>query len=470
MIETLYKHPFSRVLALLLCLFLEGCAFSSMRLNDLAADLEAVPPEKILAKLKAVDYSDRDRVQYLLDYGVLKSLMGDFTGSIEDLQKAKQIIQQLEAISISENLGAVAVNDTLKSYVATPSEQMLLYELLAINYLMLGQVDAARVEVLQAQVKTRQFAETNEVNGRIASMEYLAGFIYELLGEVDNAMISYRNAANSLESKGMSTPVALQDSLLRCSRWLGLHTEYKKYTSRFNRTASFPSKNQGEVTVIYWDGVVTAKKQRFLTVYVPQLEHNVTIALPYYPDNNKRVNPLRLSVNGDSYYTGAIESVEKMAREDLDAQSTVIYTTALARMVAKHMTIKASQNQNNDNLTMLLNIASIFSEAADVRSWNMLPASIQAATIQLAPGRYQLFSNQFTPISQHTNANSLLDWFFTTDDKNVVENSGATEHETTMIKQGVRPDQFTLDIKAGQKVLLFVPRVSNRVYSTYLHN
>ncbi|MDE1461047.1 COG3014 family protein [Spartinivicinus poritis] len=469
MIETLLRHSLG-VPCLLLCLLLQGCAFSSMRLNDLAADLEAVPPEQILAELKAIDYSDRDRVQYLLDYGVLKSLMGDFTGSIEDLQKAKQLIQQLEAISISENLSAVAVNDTLKSYVATPGEQMLLYELLAINYLMLGQVDAARVEVLQAQVKTRQFAEANEVNGRIASMEYLAGFIYELLGEIDNAMISYRNAASILESKAMPIPVLLQDNLLRCSRRLGLHTEYKRYVSHFNKTASFPNKSQGEVTIIYWDGVVTAKKQRFLTVYVPQLEHNVTIALPYYPENNKRVNSLRLSVNDENHYTATIESVEKIAREDLDAQSTVIYSTALARMVTKHLAIKASQNQNNDNLTMLLNIASVFSEAADVRSWNMLPASIQAATIQLAPGRYQLFPNQFASASQRTNASSFLDWFFANDDREVVENNGPTEHETATIKQGVRPDQFTLDIKAGQKVLLFVPRVSNRVYSTYLHN
>ena len=214
MTETLYKHPL-RVLGLLLCLLLQGCALSSMRLNELASDLETTPPEQVLTKLKTMDYSARDQVQYFLDFGVLKILTGDFAGSIKALQAAKKRINQLEAISISENLGAVTINDTLKSYVATPGEQVLLHELLIINYLLMGQLEAARVEVLQAQVKAKKFAETDELNGRLASMEFLAGFVYEQLGEVDNAMISYRHAASIMETKGMNIPTALQDNLLR---------------------------------------------------------------------------------------------------------------------------------------------------------------------------------------------------------------------------------------------------------------
>ena len=130
-----------------------------MRLNDLASQLETSAPEQVLAKLKTISYPERDQVQYLLDFGVLKMLSGDFHSAIDDFQAAKKLIKRLEAISISENLGAVTINDTLKSYVATPGEQVLLHELLIINYLLMGQLEAARVEVLQAQVKAKKFAK-----------------------------------------------------------------------------------------------------------------------------------------------------------------------------------------------------------------------------------------------------------------------------------------------------------------------
>ncbi|MGI0117245.1 hypothetical protein [Zooshikella sp. RANM57] len=435
-----------------------------MRVNALASDLESSPPEKVLTDLENIAFPERDRVQFLLNFGILKSLSGDFDGSIKDLQEAKSVIQQVEAISISENIGAVTVNDTLKSYAATPGEQMLLHQILLTNYLLKGQLDEARVEVLQAQVKAKKFSETSELTGRLASMEYLAGLVYELHNEVDNAMISYRNAARFMKKRDMEIPDVLQNSLLRCSYLLGLKNEYKKYVNLFGRKTARADHKKGEVTVIFWDGVVSAKKQNFITVYVPKLEHNVTLALPYYPDKSKPIMPLVFTTGDNIFKTEPIENVEKIVREDLDAQKKVIYSTALARMVAKHLAIKVSQGQNAEGLSILLNLASVLTEAADVRSWNMLPSSIQVARVKLAPGRYQLFPNQTKRQVSKVKNNYWNPLLFLSEVK------GATNDQPVgkSMVRGEKLDEFMLDIKAGQKVLLFVPGVTNRVYSHYM--
>lgn len=457
-----YNYPF--ILGVLLCALLQGCSITSMRVNSLASQLESDPPEQVLSKLEKIAFPERDRVQFLLNYGILKSLSGYFEASIKDLQTAKKVIQQVEAISISENIGAVTVNDTLKSYVATPGEQMLIHQILVTNYLLTGQLNEARVEVLQAQVKAKKFAENSEMTGRLASMEYLAGLVYELLNEVDSAMISYRNAARFMKKREMGIPSVLQNSLLRCSYSLGLKNEYKKYVKLYGKKAERVDTKKGELTVIFWDGIVSAKKQNFITVYVPKLEHNVTLALPYYSDQTKPINPLTFTTGDKVYNTVPIENVEKIVREDLEAQQKVIYSTALARMITKHLAIKMSQGQNTERLSILLNITSVLTEAADLRSWNMLPSSIQVARVRLAPGRYQLFPSKVKE-KIAAEKNNLWDKLFSiTRLKDKAEELSLS----TSIVKGKKRDEFMLDIKAGQKVLLFIPGVTNRVYSHYM--
>ena len=60
-----------------------------------------------------------------------------------------------------------------------------------------------------------------------------------------------------------------------------------------------------------------------------------------------------------------------------------ITATTLARSVAKYQAVR--QAQRKDEIAgLLLNLATTFSETADLRSWNMLPANIQVARIRSA--------------------------------------------------------------------------------------
>jgi hypothetical protein len=62
-----------------------------------------------------------------------------------------------------------------------------------------------------------------------------------------------------------------------------------------------------------------------------------------------------------------------------------ILATATTRAVAKYNMVNEAQNQNN-MAGLIANLATAVSEQADVRSWNMLPASIQVARTKVPAG------------------------------------------------------------------------------------
>jgi hypothetical protein len=415
-------------LTVLLPVLLQACAVHQQKVNSLAERLEFSTPEATLVSLQLFNPPVRDRAQYLLNTGLLKSISGDFEGANSDLQSAKKILNALQAISVSENLGAVMINETLRSYDGSASERVLLHELLSINYLMLNDLDAARVEVLQADVVMKELATEDRPIGQLASAHYIAGLVYELGGELDDAMISYRKAANIMALRNMPPPPALKSSLLSLSQHLGLDEEYEHYREQFDFAVNPHALDAAEIIVIYWDGVVTSKRGNSLRIWAPSLDQAVSLALPYYPPSNYVEHPFNLRMAGQHHRTETIEDIEALLREDLDDESAAIYAMTLSRMVSKYALVKSAGNQDS-SLGLLINIVTILSESADTRSWNMLPSTIQFARFWLPAGEYSLPFPHYSGLPQ----------------------AGLAETKLT--------------VSAGEKIVLFVPGVSQKIFS-----
>lgn len=360
------------------------------QLNNLARELDQGNAAGVLTTVESMDYPERDYAQYQLTLGLLKAVNGDFDSAIVDLQNAKRVIEQLQATSVSENLGAVTVNETLRSYTSSASERMLLQQLLILSYLMQNDLDGARVEVLQAQEIEKSLPDEG-LSGLVASSNYLGGLVYELNGEQDNAMISYRRAYQILQSSELDVPKALRDSLLQLSHRLGLNNEYARYQQQFGTDFTLRDDTQGQLVVLYWGGVVSPKKQWFMTVFEPSLGHNISLALPYYDKEYPQQAQLSFTVAGQSLHTEELDNVELLARADLDAQSAEIYAAALARVLVKQTMVHELEKQKDGELAaMVMGITNMVTEVADVRSWNMLPATIQISRIALPGGEYYL--------------------------------------------------------------------------------
>ena len=375
---------------------LQGCSLQQHQLNDLAQTLDNGNASQVLTEVAQRDYPERDLAQYKLTLGLLRAVNGDFAGGINELQAAKTEINQLQALSISENIGAITVNETLRSYTSTASERMLLQQLLILSYLMEDDLDGARVEVLQMQELAKSLPDSG-LSGLVASSYYLGGLVYEFGDETDNAMISYRQAYQVMQTTKLSIPRVLQDSLLLASRQLGLSSEHDKYVTAFGHDVTALDRNKSQLVLVYWGGVVSAKQQRYLSIYEPSLGYNISLALPYYAQNYVKPTPWRFTVLGKTAETEIFDDVNVLARADLDAESAAIYAAALARVIIKQTALHEVQKKDENGLaTLLLNITSMLSEMADVRSWNMLPASIQVQRFTLDAGTYYLLQPSLT--------------------------------------------------------------------------
>ena len=155
-------------------------------------------------------------------------LSGELIPAIESLTQAKQEIQSLSATSITENVGAGTVNETLRSYSGYPTDRVMVHNMLALSYLFNQDIEGARVEMLQADIAMKKLAEDKSLVGQLASTHTLSAIIYELLDERSNAFISYQLAEEVLTKRKMSVPEGIKFGLLRMSDKMGNDQAYRE--------------------------------------------------------------------------------------------------------------------------------------------------------------------------------------------------------------------------------------------------
>jgi len=385
-------------------LALSGCATFTEQFSGVERQLLQGHPDQALALLEKDPGPERDRVLYLLNRAMLQRMNGQFEASNTSLEQAKALMKQLYATSVSETAGSVTINDATRSYVGSPYEQVMVHLIEALNYLQLGQRDDARVEVLQMDVRLRELHQKE----RSAYMEdafgrYLAGMIYEELGEYSDAMISYRKAFQAYERQqkdfGVALPDGLKRALLRMSQRMGLNNEHQDYVQRFHldyKTVAERNK-EGRVVFILGNGLAPKKQEKSLTVrdYVHNRVHR--IALPYYPKRPQRIllGGLRLKMDGQQSQGSLVDNVDAVARKTLDEEMPAIRARALARAVAKNAMVTGARrssddNRNNQLLGLIMNIATVATERADTRSWVTLPSEFYLASMSLPPGVYTI--------------------------------------------------------------------------------
>jgi hypothetical protein len=439
----------TKVLLLSAALLIQGCALQQWQINGVTQQLQQGRPELALSAMQALEPADRDQAQYLLNLGMLKHLNGDIQGSITDLQAAVTLIAQLHAISVREALGASTINETLRAYPGSPAEQILAQQLLALNYLSLGDLDGARVEILKADVLMREPVYDDKINGQLASARMIGGLVYELGAEWDNALISYRKAANLISERNHSLPIALEDSLLRMTTRVGIRDEYQQYVDQFGREASFPNDNEAEVIAIYWQGLVSQKQQSKLSIYAPGLNHFVSIAVPKYKNSSPPFSHSLLSVGQYQTSTALLESVDQLVREDLDAQMPKIIATTLVRVVAKHEIVEQARRQDDKNNSgaveifgIIADIATNLSEIADVRSWNTLPTNIQIARLIVPTGNYPITLGR----------------------SNVSSTSNDPTNKSPTADSENKPNSTILNLAKGQKAVILGNSLGTQLY------
>jgi hypothetical protein len=387
--------------------WLSGCAIFSENFHGVESALAVQDYDQALALLEKSPGPERDRALFLLNKGMLERMRGNFAASNESLESAKQLMVQLYGVSMSEQTASFVINDATLSYAGEEYEQVLVHLYMALNYLQLKDLQAARVEALQVDIKLREVAAKlpDAHYAEDAFARYLTGMIYEELDEWSDALIAYRKSYEAYQRQqpytGVAIPEFLKHDLLRLTDRQGLNNERDRYMREFGIEqwqSVEERRKQGEVVFILNNGLSPILRERSITLPDPGSGHLVRIALPSFESRPIPVTRFVLSAGSARTESAMVDNVDSIARNHLDAKMAAITARAVARQVVKAQMAKRARenaNQNGQNpwagvFAIAVEVGAVVTERADTRSWVTLPHDIQFARLMLPPGTYDV--------------------------------------------------------------------------------
>lgn len=367
--------------AMLTVLVLPGCATYSLSVAQVETATANRDLDGAIKTLDDLKLSGPDETLHHLNKGTLLRLQGNYVESNRHFDAAKNLIEKFNAISITEQLASVTVNDTLKAYEGLPSEQLMVYAFEALNYLQSGDVDGAAVEARQFDVKQHLIAEKN--NAKYLSgafVRYLDSMVYESAGERDEARIEMENAVNGykVQNSGFQVPPSLMDDL-----------------RRINAGKAAPS----EVVFILHNGLGPTLSEEIIRVVNPKPQNGsamFSLAVPKFARRSVPVSRVVLSEGNASANSEIVEDVNNIAERSLKDRLPAIIARGVARMVAKSVAVGEAKKKNGELAGFIMNVATTVTERADTRSWSLLPGNILMARLPLSAGKHDLIATYYS--------------------------------------------------------------------------
>ncbi len=442
------KHRFFRlnpvrhflpIFTLLLGL-LTGCA--SMRTNKshyagtdvmLAnADYGGALSRITAAKQKAYGY--KDRVIYYLDTGMLYHWNGEYEKSNEQLELAEKAIDENFTKSLSRSASTLILNDNAQAYPGEDYEDIYLNAFKALNYLALGENDAAFVEVRRIDLKLKQLEKKyDKVAEKLnkaeeAHEEFRPGKSYfqeSALGRYLSMML-YRN-----DSKWDDVRIDLDKIAKGWKLQPGIHPfSTPDFSAEKERTPQ-PS---ARLNLLAFSGISPDKKASTLKIYTEQNliilagtaedylgKQNLTglSVIPWYgvqpgynfkfqlPDMVKRPSKaarVEAVVDGKTYSLQPLESLENAAVETFGVRKPLIYLKTITRAVVKGLAAQTATESLTGNMdsglaffTRLAATAAVNqTENADLRMSRFFPAEAAVREIHLEEGVHNLQINYYS--------------------------------------------------------------------------
>lgn len=426
-------------LALAALFLAQGCATHSAgfaKIEQEAANRNISGALQALEDFHKTDLTSSDRTLAHLNRATLLRLKGDFAASNHEFDTAKRLMEELAAVSATEQVASVAVNDTAKAYEGDANEQLLVYAFKSLNYLQAGDFDAAAVEARQFDVKHRlimeQHPDAKYLSG--AFVRYLNAMVYEAVGEPDSARIEYQKAMEGYKEQaavtGLGVPEALKIDLARFesppaapakagAKPVGETKPSKPGKSSKSKrvkdeaasaspavladspppAAPPPARRNGEVVFFLHNGLGPSLAENIIQVPNPAPQAGAALLRLALPKFVQRPAPVaRVEVGNGMASAGSelVEDVNAVARKSLEDRLPTIQARALARLVVKNVAVAAAKKRNENagsyGLLMSLgaDIAAIVSERADTRTWSLLPGNIQLARLSLPAGTHDL--------------------------------------------------------------------------------
>ncbi len=347
-------------------------------------------------------FGSRNESLNLLDKAMLLRMQQQFEASNSAFEQAKDVIEELDAVSPTEQAAALTINDTMRSYLPRTFERVLVHCFKAMNYLELRQYDSARVEVLQLDELLKQ-----EEDFRLPFARYLSGLVFEFNQEPDNALIAYRKAYEAYGDGGRTIPSLLQQDLLRLTDYLGRDDEHRRFDEEF-ALVSWPTqqrfREQAHAVAFLFNGLIPRLHSHEILAQSPGDGRMHRISTPFYEQRYTRVHSFMLAGNLAANDSELFADLERHARAALEDEMPGIIARTVARVAVKNQVVNEA-GEEQPLIGLALNVIAVLSEQADTRAWYTLPQEILLTRIELEPGLHDLqllLDGSFRPDSNHS--------------------------------------------------------------------
>lgn len=402
---------------LCLSLALSGCAVTSVfsPYPEQAADYRAAITngtiDEITPKL-ASKIKGSDGLLYAQESGRLHQLNQQFEASKSDFEYVYRRYEEIDAKAKMTASGAAAgsasllTNDNALPYSGYGFERIMALHFQALNYLAMGNIEGASVEIRRAALEQRtlEIAHEREIanaeesarqervntsflrnSPELAGMDLYAGevkssfqnaytfytsaVIWEAMGDRNAALVDYKKA---FEINRNSSQIAAD-------------------IQRVDGNGPLAAPGKGALVIFYEEGFVPARQSFSLTIpyYTNGNVTYGTVAFPYYPVNRARPSP-PLSVHFQNQTLGNTETVARigaMAVKSLKEEIPAMVIRMIIRARLKHELHQQAAKEGGLAGSLVATIYNVASEQADLRNWLTLPESAQVLRTELPAGK-----------------------------------------------------------------------------------
>lgn len=375
----------------------------------------------------------------LLERGRVAHLAGQYEQSLMLFEQAYQQIEEDSAkasIRVSqgiEKLGALVSNDSAIVYQVPAYEQSMMHSYQALNYLYVGKLESALVEIRRANLVQEQALKDNadeidqaeqalsgsgrvnwqqanaafsSLNTRIGRVKngvqnaytfYLSGVLYEAAGQQNDAYIDYKKALEIFPEN-----TYLQQDVIRLAHALGMKDDLTILQKRFDEQPAKIGATGGDLVIIFEQGLIDSRVEQ--TTNLPIFtRHNdfrtFGFSLPSYHANVAAKTPLELNVNGQQHSSEQIVQLQALVAKQLQEQMPSIIARQTLRIIAKEQVRRNLQKEGGDIGNILAGLYNMASERADTRSWLTLPSDVQVLRTTMPLGKSNITLRGVTGLS-----------------------------------------------------------------------
>lgn len=358
-------------------------------------------------------HTSTDRLLWALEAGKLHQAAGDFEKSNAYFARAEAIVRDfkerpdLNLRAGAAQIGAIATNPNALPYQGNYADKIMINTYKALNYIILGDLEAARVEIRRSHQRQRQAVTENnaalEDAKRTATTKRLSPQVtyenpaFQQTASVDpTSAAAYADFANPFTTF-LSGLIYLADQ------------DPARAEVDFRILASLPIPNtfvkkeldliqqqlegQGthdkrRVFVIFENGLGPTKQEMRVDLILPNLGYT-GFAFPEIVFHPSRVRALGISLPGtsDQLLTQQMASMDQILATEFRLRLPARVLRTLTSVIAKEVAAKQLTDELGGLGLILGSLYKAVVNRADTRSWHTLGKEFQIATLDiLAPG------------------------------------------------------------------------------------